>query len=167
MRFNFFEYAFFVSAFGTLALFTAAQNFLPLLTLPTYVFIIALTGFMVLLGLATYERNYIHHTRKKSFILAALAGCVALLISMLGQASSAAFALWSLNMALAVFTFGSIIARRFFRHIKHDFHRNTKHILIVGLAINTLGFFAAHLFTAFPPIMMGILTAIVTLIALL
>jgi lysylphosphatidylglycerol synthetase-like protein (DUF2156 family) len=167
MRFTFFEYVFFVSAFGTLALFTGAQNLLPLLTLPAYAFTIALTGITTLIGLTLYEKNQAHSTRKKAFGIAALTGCVALLISMLGQATSAAFALWSLNAVLAVFTFGSILARRFFRRVERDFRRNMAHILVIGLAINMIGLFAANTFAVFPPVMTGILTAAITLVALL
>lgn len=167
MRFNLFEYVFFVSAFGTLALFIAAQNFLPLLTLPAYAFIVALTGLMALLGLAIYEKSHASRTGKKSLLLAALSGCVALLMSMLGQATSAGFALWSLNMTLAIFTFGSILARSIFGRVDRDFRRNMAHVLIASLIINAIGFFAAHFFAAFPPIMVGILTATITLVALL
>lgn len=167
MRFQFFEYVFFVSAFGTLAFFPAARDLMPLLALPAYALNVALIGITALVALALYEKNHTHPTHKKALIIAAIAGCVALLISILGQASSIAFAAWSLNATLAVFTFGSILARRFFRRVERDFRRNMVHVLIAGLAINTVGLFAIHFFTTFPPIMMGIFTAIITFIALI
>ncbi len=167
MRFRFWEYVFFVSAFGTIAFFPAARGMMPLLTLPAYALNAALTGLLALLALTLYERSAGRRTRKQSLAIAAITGCVAALASTGGQTSSPEFALWSLNAVIAVCAFGSILARRFFRRVERDFRRNMAHILAIGLAFNAAGLLAAHLLTLFPPIMIGILTAIVTLVVLL
>ena len=166
MRFTFFEYVFFVSAFGTLAFFPSARPLLPLLTLPTIVFSITLTGLAAFTWLWLYEKIKGNPTRARVAVVAVLAGCVAILINATGALSSPEFALWSLNAVLAAFTFGSIIARRFFRRVERDFRRNASHILIIGLAINAAGLLAANLFTIFPPVLIAILTAVITFIAL-
>ena len=167
MRFTFFEYVFFTSAFGTLAFFPAARPLLPLLALSPITFSITLTGLAAFLWLWLYEKTSEKPTRARAAAVAILTGCIAILINATSTVSSPAFALWSLNAVLATFTFGSIIARRFFRRVERDFRRNASHILVIGLTINAAGFLATNLFTAFPPVLIAILTAVITFIALL
>ncbi|MSR73488.1 MAG: hypothetical protein EXS60_00270 [Candidatus Pacebacteria bacterium] len=167
MHFRFWEYVFFVSAFGTVVFFYGARDLMPLLAIPAYAFNAGFAGIVALLGLALYERSMGSRTRKQALIIAAATGCVAVLVSMGGHASSPEFALWSLNAAIAVCTFGSILARRFFRRVERDFRRNAAHVLALGLAFNTAGLLTAHLLVLFPPIMIGVLMATITLVALL
>ncbi len=167
MRFHFWEYVFFVSAFGTVVFFPAAQDLMPLLAVPAYAFNAALAGIAALAGLTLYETSRGNRTRKRSLIIAALAGCTAVLISTGGYASSPEFALWSLNAAVAVCTFGSILARRFFRRVERDFRRNAAHVLALGLAMNAVGLLGAHLLVLFPPVIIGVLFATLTFAALL
>ena len=167
MRFTFFEYVFFISAFGTVAFFPAALPFMPLLALPTTALTVACMGIFAFIGLTLHEKKRGEKTPRITLCIAAIAGCVALLISIMGRATSPAFALWSLNAILATFTFGSILARQFFRRVERDFRRNASHALVIGLAINAAGLLAANLFTVFPPTLVAILTAIITCIALI
>ena len=166
MRFTFFEYVFFVSAFGTLAFFPSARPLLPLLTLPAVTLSITLTGLATFAWFWLYEKTSAQPTRARAVVIAVLAGCVVILINATGSLSSPAFALWSLNAVLATFSFGSILARRFFRRVERDFRRNASHILIIGLAINAAGLLAVNLFTVFPVVLIAILTAVITFIAL-
>lgn len=166
MRFRFWEYVFFVSAFGTVVFFPAAKPLLPLFAIPAYALNASLTGLFVLAALALYERSIGSRTRKQSLAIAALAGCAAVLLSMGGKASSPEFALWWLNGGVALCTFGSILARRFFRRVERDFRRNAAYVLVIGLAVNAAGLLAAYLSAIFPPVMVGILAAIVTFVAL-
>lgn len=166
MRFHFWEYVFFVSAFGTVVFFPAARDLMPLLAVPTYALNAALAGLATLTGLTLYETSRGNRTRKQSLIVAALTGCTAVLVSIGGHISSPEFALWSLNAAVAVCTFGSILARRFFRRVERDFRRNAAHVLVLGLAVNAAGLLAAYLLVLFPPVMIGALVAIVTFVAL-
>lgn len=167
MRFNFFEYAFFASAFGTIALFPPALPFLPYLTLPTVALILALAGGAVLLTLALYGKQVAHPTRKRAFACAFVAGCAALFISIAGRSLPPPFICWSIVGFLAIFTFGSILARRFFRHVENDFRRNFGHIIVISLATNAAVLVLTYFFATFPPIIAGIATAAVTLVALL
>lgn len=167
MRFRFWEYVFFASAFGTVVFFPAAQPLMPLFAIPAYALNAALTGLAGLGALALYERTMDKRTRRQALAVAAVTGLTAVLLASSGQASSPEFALWSLNAAIAACTFGSILARRFFRRVERDFRRNMAHVLALGLAVNAAGLLAAYLLVLFPPVMIGILIAGVTLVALL
>lgn len=167
MHFRFWEYVFFVSAFGTVAFFPAAKPLIPLLAVPVYALDAALAAITVLAGLALYERSAGNRTRKQALAVAAITGCAAVLVSILGYMSAPEFALWSLNAAIAVCTFGSILARRFFRRVERDFRRNAVHVLALGLAVNAVGLLASYLLVLFPPVMIGVLVAIITFAALL
>lgn len=167
MRFRFWEYVFFVSSFGTVVFYPAARPLMPLLKIPAYALGAALAGIAALAALTLYERTIGSRTRKQAFAVAAVTGLAVALLATAGQTSSPEFALWSLNAAVAVCTFGSILARRFFRRVERDFRRNAVHVLLAGLIANTAGLFIAYLLNVFPPVMIGILIAILTLIALL
>ncbi len=166
MRFRFWEYVFFVSAFGTVVFFPAAKPLMPLLAVPVYALDAALAALTALGALALYERTMGSRTRRQALAVAAITGCAAVLVSIGGYMSAPEFALWSLNAAIAACTFGSILARRFFRRVERDFRRNAAHVLALGLAVNAAGLLAAYLLVLFPPVMIGVLVAIVTFVAL-
>ncbi len=77
------------------------------------------------------------------------------------------FILWSANVVLALFTFGSILARRFFRRVERDFARNIGHVIVIGIATQAVAFFFTLVSTIFPPILIGAAVAVVAYSALL
>ncbi len=166
MRFRFWEYVFFASTFGAVVFFPAARPLMPLFALPAYALTAALLGLAALTGLTLYEWSVGNRTRSQALAIAAVTGLTAVLLATAGQTSSPEFAVWSLNAGLAVCTFGSILARRIFGRVERDFRRNAVHVLALGLTVNAIGLFAAYLLVLFPPVMIGILVAAVTFVAL-
>ena len=162
MRFNFFEYVFFVSTLGAIALFPSARPFLPLLALPAVALVLSLAGITLLINLTLYRKQLTHPMQKRALICAFIAGCTAVLISIAGQSLTPIFIAWAITALCAVFTFGSILARRFFRHVEKDFRRNFSHIMIMSLVANILILALIYCLTLFPPIMAGAVIAIMT-----
>lgn len=178
MRFYFFEYVFFASAFGVVVFFPVASPLFSTLANPTTALILALTGISAFAGLALYQRNLgtglalyeknrANRTRVRTFIAALVVGCVALFASIAGQVMPPTFVLWGVNAILTAFTFGSILARRFFRRVERDFRRNAAHIIVTGLATQAAALLFVYLFAAFPPVLIATGVAIIALVAFL
>lgn len=167
MRFHFWEYIFFASAFGAIVFFPVSVPFLPLLHLAGTALVLALTGISAFAAFALHERNREKPTRVRAFAAAAVTGCVALFASVAGQALPPAFVLWSASVILVMFTFGSILARRFFRRVERDFRRNAGHVIVTALAANAAAMLFMLLAAAFPPILIATGVAVITLVALL
>lgn len=167
MRFHFWEYVFFASAFGTVIFFPYATPLFSFLTQPVTVFVLGLTGISAFAALAIHEKNREKRARLRTLAAALLIGCVALLISFAGRAMPPVFILWSANVVLALFTFGSILARRFFRRVERDFARNIGHVIVIGIATQAVAFFFTLVSTIFPPILIGAAVAVVAYSALL
>lgn len=167
MRFYFWEYVFFASAFGAVVFFPAASPLLPTLALPSTALILALTGMSAFAALALYDKSRAHRARAWAFVIAAVTGCVALFASIAGQTTQPAFVLWFVNIILASLTFGAILARRFFRRVERDFRRNAGHIIVTGLAIQAAAMICMLLAAVFPPILIATSVAVIALVALL
>ncbi len=167
MRFHFWEYVFFASTFGAVVFFPVSVPFFPLLRLTSTALILALAGISAFIALALHERNREKPTRARAFLAAAVTGCVALFASVAGKAMPPAFILWSISVILTMFTFGSILARRFFRRVERDFRRNAGYVIVIGLATNVAALLFILLATAFPPVLIATGVALITLVALL
>lgn len=167
MRFRFFEYAFFVSAFGAVAFFPAARPFLPLLRVPAVVSLIALTGACLITALAIAHKNTARPSRTLAIFSAITAGCGAIFASIASQSLAPAFVAWGTMACIAALTFGSVLARRFFRRVEKDFRRNMGHVMALSLAGNAILLVLMAFFSSVSPAVAGTITAAITLAALL
>lgn len=167
MRFRFFEYVFFVSAFGTVALFPAALPFMAFLRVAGAVAAITVTGISLIAALGIAWKNAARKSRALAAWGALAAGCAGLAASVAGQSMPPVFVAWGIVAFVAVLTFGAILARRFFRRVERDFRRNIAHVAALGLAANAVLLVLAAFCAALPPIVAGAVTAIVTFAALL
>lgn len=167
MRFRFFEYVFFASAFGVVALFPATRPFMALLHLPAAMLILTLTGIATLSALALVSRIMSRPMRGSIIPTAFAMGCSAFFISAAGYVLPPVFVTWGLMMLIATFTFGSILARRFFRRVEKDFRKNIGHIMLVGLASSAITLILAFFFATLPPLAAGFITAAIAFAALM
>ncbi len=164
MRFRFWEYVFFASAFGAVALLPAALPSMPFLAVPVAAFTLALASCSLVAALALYGKRT---PNGQKLLCALVAGAGALLLSGAEEWMPVPFVAWSVAAAVAVLTFGAILARRFFRRVERDFRHNFVHVMAVGIAVNAIGLTLAFFFAVFNPVFVGMTAAAVTLVSLL
>ena len=167
MRFYFFEYVFFASALGTLALLPTAFPFMPYLALPAVALILSLAGITTLGTLSLSKKQKAHPARKTALAAGLLAGCAAFFTSIAGQSLPPIFIAWAIAALIATLTFGSILARRFFRRVERDFVRNIGHVFAVSLIGNAVLLALVSFFASFPPPLSAVVTTLITVVALI
>jgi|GEM_PF-2465330 len=167
MRFRFFEYIFFVSTFGAITLFPFITPFTPLLRVAGIALLIFLTATSLILTLGSAWKNIQKKSIEHSVLTALIAGCTALFAGYAMYYIPPLFLGWGIVVCIATLTFGSILAHRFLNRIEKDFRRNSMHVILISLASNAILICAlAFIATLIPPVA-GILTALITLAALL
>lgn len=162
------ESIFFAGLFGFVALYPAVISVFPYAAEnPTLFLLLSTSSIAVFLTLVFYGE---FHTGRRPLPLIISAFFAALTVTCVGLSlifTVPATVVWFMDAALALFSFGFIIARHFLRRVERDLRAHSPKIILGGLAVTGAALFVAHTLTIFPIGLIALIAFIAVLIAAL
>ena len=150
--FRFWEYVFFSGAIGAVALYPYAGQFVtPVFSDTTLTLLFAANAAFAYATAALFAK-FSGAGHGKWAVSAGVA--LGAFILTLGQASlytSPAFAVWSVDAALAVCAFGYLLAAHLLRRAERDFMQHAGHVILSGFGANAALLLLAALAALIPP----------------
>lgn len=148
---RYWESVFFAGLFGFIALYPGIISDISYATEnPTLFLLLSTASIALFLTLVFYNE---FHAGRRSCYLAASAALAALAIISAGFSlffTTPTLLVWFLDAALALFSFGYIIAKHLFRRIERDLRTHAPRIILRGLTITLIALLIAHTLIIFP-----------------
>lgn len=163
------ESVFFASLFGFVALYPAVISVLPYAAENPLLFLMLSTA-SIALFLALVFYGEFHAGRRLPSLIIISAFFAALTVMFVGFSlifTIPAIVVWFMDAAIALFSFGFIIARHFLRRVERDLRAHAPKIIVGGLAVTGAALLVAHTLTVFPIGLIALIAFIAVLVAAL
>lgn len=162
------ESVFFASLFGFIALYPAVISPLPYAAENPLLFLLLSTMSIVLFMTLVFYGEFNAGRRLPWLIVSAFFAMFTIIsagIALIFIAPTTV--VWFIDAALALFSFGFIIAKHFLRRVERDLRAHLPQAILSGLAVTAVALLIAHTLTIFPIGLIALIAFIAILLAAL
>lgn len=167
-RFRLWEHAFFAGSLGAVLLYPFINPSIASVFADAWaVFILAITAISFFITAALYAEAQARGHGRWIVFTAIMAGAATLVAGHAALLTSPIFTAWTIDISIAVFSFGCLLTKRLFERAERDLVRHAAESIAVAFIANVILILTVTIAASLPPLFIACATLAIFLVTLL